>query len=608
MKEKILKITKTKYFIYISLSVIIFLQLANITNIIVNKKNAFHSDEIFSYGLANSFYEPYLDTDSIRDRIGDGHQENIGHWISGDVIRKYVTVQKGEQFRYDSVWYNQSKDRHPPLYYSVIHTISSFFPDTFSYIFGFAVNFVCFAVTQIFLYKLSRNILKSKYLAMTVCIFWGFSTAAIDLTIFIRMYCMLAMWTVIFLYLHSKLLVSDNPFFRQLVVIFIVTVCGALTQYLFLFMAFVTAVCFCTRYIFKKDLKSFFAYGFSVSGGVISAMLIYPSYLPNMLSETHHDKTKFWEQMNLCLRYLTDPLLPISKSDLIFWIPTFSSIIIALILFSIPVLYLFRDRKFVIKLLAELKNIPSGLKTFKAKDALINIVGRVKNINFMSWVMLAIISVIIAVTSYSIKFSSMFYINRYLFIIYPVTALFISCLIYFLFSWSRYKKHIASFILMLAVIARFNSWGLQYTFSDDTNVNDIIALTNDAECIFTSAEYTEMWMINYLPAVMYDSDNIFVTYIGGQQECKEQLERIDTDNPIYLFIEIPDIIEIDGNKLYAVDRYDKEKDILETYTVSENEYKTKYVDFYKELSITRDFEYIGKYFIFTREYKVYKLA
>ena len=165
MKEKILKIIGKKYFIHIALSLIILLQLVNITNIIVNKKIAFHSDEIFSYGLANSFYEPYLETDSVRDRIGEGHLNNIGHWISSDIIRKYVTVQKGEQFRYDSVWYNQSKDRHPPFYYSVIHTISSFFPDVFSYVFGFAVNFVCFVITQIFLYRLSRNILKSKLLS-----------------------------------------------------------------------------------------------------------------------------------------------------------------------------------------------------------------------------------------------------------------------------------------------------------------------------------------------------------------------------------------------------------------------------------------------------------
>ena len=608
MKEKILKIIGKKYFIHIALSLIILLQLVNITNIIVNKKIAFHSDEIFSYGLANSFYEPYLETDSVRDRIGEGHLDNIGHWISSDVIREYVTVQKGEQFRYDSVWYNQSKDRHPPFYYSVIHTISSFFPDVFSYVFGFAVNFVCFVITQIFLYRLSRNILKSKYLALTVCFFWGFTTAAIDLTIFIRMYCMLAMWAVIFLYLHSKLVIDNEPSVRQFIAIGVVTVFGALTQYLFLFMAFVTAVCFCIRYICRKNWKKFFIYGFSMLGGAGLTMLIFPSYLPNMLSETQHDKTNFFEQFGMCIRYITDPIFPISRSDLIFWIPTFGSIIITLIVFSIPVLYLFRDKAFVINLLKKLRDIPQDIKKIRFKESIIKIFLRIKNINFISWVMTVIILVIISVTSYSVKFSSMLYINRYLFIIYPVTALLISCFIYFLFSWSRYKKYITAFILLLAVIARFNSWGIQYTFSDYTDVDDILSLTNDAECIFTSAEYNEMWMMNYLPAVMYDSDNIFVTYTGGQRDDKEQLESIDTDKPIYLFIQKPNINYIDKNISYLIDRYDRQNDILYTYEVTEDEYKSEYIDFYRKLSITKEFGYIGKYVIFSREYSVYKLA
>ena len=117
-----------------------------------------------------------------------------------------------------------------------------------------------------------------------------------------------------------------------------------------------------------------------------------------------------------------------------------------------------------------------------------------------------------------------------------------------------------------------------------------------------------MWMMNYLPAVMYDSDNIFVTYTGGQRDDKEQLESIDTDKPIYLFIQKPNINYIDKNISYLIDRYDRQNDILYTYEVSQDEYKTEYVDFYNDLSITKQFEYIGKYVIFSREYSVYKLA
>ena len=611
MKDKILKIVHKKYFMYILLALIIFLQLANITRIIVNEKKSCHSDEIFSYGLANSFYEPYLETDGIRTEIGAGHEYNLSNWISGDVIREYVTVQKGEQFRYDSVWYNQSMDRHPPLYYAVMHTICSFFPDTFSFVFGYAINFVCFAVTQIFLYKLSKNILKSGYLALIVCIFWGFSAAAADITMFIRMYCMLSMWTVMFFYLHSELLAkNEKPLWKQLVSIIIVTVCGALTQYLFLFVAFVTAVMFCIRYLCKRQFKIFWAYGFSLLGSAAAAELIYPAYLPNMFAETSHVKTQFLKQFNLCIRYLLDALCPITKPSLIFWIPTLLSIAFALVIMSVPVLYLFRDRDFVKNILIKIKDFPEKLKTFNLKKTRLNILGRVKKINFISWVIIVNVVVVMALTAYSIVFDEMFYIDRYLFIIYPVTALFISLTIYFVFSWSKYKKQILAFILILMTLIRFSIFVTHYTFNDNERIENIKEITKNSECIFVAEWYREIWMMNCLPADLFDVDRLFVTCISHQEKDRSRLESIETDKPIYLLFNTQghQYFDDEGKEYYRIEIYDDEKDKFFADDISIEDFEKKYTDFYKNLSITKKWEYIGEHYIFYRRYLVYRLA
>ena len=613
MKDKILKITGKKYFMPALLALLIILQLANITKIIVNEKKSCHSDEIFSYGLANSFYEPYLDTDKVRSTVGEKHEHNLNNWISGDVIRNYVTVQKGEQFRYDSVWYNQSMDRHPPLYYAVLHTICSCFPGTFSLVFGYAVNFACFIVIQIFLYKLSRNILKSKYLALIVCIFWGFSSAATDLTIFIRMYCMLSMWVVVFLYLHSKLIVTnDKPLLKQLIAIIIVTICGALTQYLFLFVAFITAMMFCIRYLCKKKFKIFFAYGFSLLGSVAAAAVIYPAYIPNMLSETTHTQTPFLKQFRLCIRYLLDALFPVTESGLIFWIPTLISIAVALIIISLPVLYLFRDKNFVKKLLKKIKSFPSEIKNINFRNILPSAWGRIKNINFISWVILAGIVVIMAVTSYTVVFMTMLYVDRYLFIIYPIAALLIALTVYFVFSWAKYKKQIFAVIMIFMTLIRFSMFVTHYTFQNGEYIENIRDMTKNTECIFTASEYSEMWMMDYLPADIYDADKVFVTYIGGQEDYKKQLESLATDKPIYLLLNIPAYSYFDDDNpleaFYYIDHYDTKTKKATHTKIYEKDFDDKVVSFYKNLSITKNFEYIGRHDMFGRTYKVYRLA
>ena len=608
MKDKIKAVLKLKYTVSFLLALIILLQLLNITNVIINRKKSYHLDEILSYGLSNNFYQAYI------ERLNAWYEPdvivNMNQWISGDALREYVTVQKGEQFRYDSVWYNQSVERHPPLFYAVLHTICSFFPDTFSPVFGYIINFACFIATQIFLYKLSRNILKSKYLALTVCTFWGFSTGAIDLTIFIRMYCMLAMWTVIFLYLHSKLIITDTkPLLKQLIPVMAVTLCGALTQYLFLFVAFITAVCFCIRYICKKQFKTFFAYGFSMLGAVISAMLIFPAYLPNMLTETGNSSKNFWDQYDLCIRYILNDIFPFTKSTMIFWFPVLSSILITLLIMSLPVLWLLRDKQFVIDFFAYLKNSLISLKNISIKKISKNTFTRIKKINFITLVIFLCIASVIAVTAHSISFFGMTYTNRYLFIIYPAAALLITCIIHFLFFWSRRCKNITAFILILVTIIRLPAASLSYLFDYQKDIDDLGKLTADSECIFVACDFGDTWMVNYLPSQIYDVENIFLTYLGEQSEHKKDIESIKTDHPVYLIFQIPQKSYGENGYQYFIEKYDYQlQDTVIADTVNEEEFNKKYLDFYKELSITKSFEYIGTNTIFARQYAIYRLA
>ena len=82
-----------------------------------NQKAGFFVDEIWSYGLANSNYHPFL--------YSDGALEH--GWVNGEYFKNYVVADETHRFDYGSVFYNQKMDVHPPLFYIVLHTICSFF-------------------------------------------------------------------------------------------------------------------------------------------------------------------------------------------------------------------------------------------------------------------------------------------------------------------------------------------------------------------------------------------------------------------------------------------------------------------------------------------------
>lgn len=66
------------------------------------QKKGYFIDEIYSWGLSNGYYKPFVTSYDV-----------FGRWVEGGELLKYMTVQPGEGFSAGSVWYNQGQDVHP---------------------------------------------------------------------------------------------------------------------------------------------------------------------------------------------------------------------------------------------------------------------------------------------------------------------------------------------------------------------------------------------------------------------------------------------------------------------------------------------------------------
>ena len=158
-------------------------------------------------------------------------------------------------------------------------------------------------------------------------------------------------------------------------------------------------------------------------------------------------------------------------------------------------------------------------------------------------------------------------------------------------------------------IIRLPAASLSYLFDYQKDIDDLGKLTADSECIFVACDFGDTWMVNYLPSQIYDVENIFLTYLGEQSEHKKDIESIKTDHPVYLIFQIPQKSYGENGYQYFIEKYDYQlQDTVIADTVNEEEFNKKYLDFYKELSITKSFEYIGTNTIFARQYAIYRLA
>lgn len=235
------------------------------------RKKTIHFDELFSYGSANTPYK-------FDAMVGDREWKN-----SKDMFNDYLSVSLEDRFNYQMVWENQSKDVHPPLYYAVIHTVSSLMPGTFTIWVAVGINLFFLVLTLPAIYLLGKKLFANDKLALAICFCFITSGLTISVVMFLRMYVMLLCITTWLTYFHIRWLNSKKR--RWLLAIFISTLLGALTHYYFLVFLFFIAIGSCFILFIDKNYKDIVIYCVSMGIAGVLFVLIYPSALRHIFHD-----------------------------------------------------------------------------------------------------------------------------------------------------------------------------------------------------------------------------------------------------------------------------------------------------------------------------------
>lgn len=231
-------------------------------------KLGYHVDEYYSYGLANSYYKPFPD--------------DYNQWLSPDYYADYLTTSEEDRFSYGSVYYKQTQDVHPPFYYMVLHTVSSFFPGSFSKWLGLGLNLVVYALILLVLYFFLRELLANRWLALAFATFYGLSLGGLSSFVYIRMYLLLALIQVVFAYVAYKYL--KTPSRKFLLAAMATTLLGGLTQYYYyIFAGILTAVLFVLLCL-QKEVKAASRFALGQALSVLACIAIFPSTINHLLN------------------------------------------------------------------------------------------------------------------------------------------------------------------------------------------------------------------------------------------------------------------------------------------------------------------------------------
>ena len=203
------------------------------------RKIDYHVDEVWNFGLANHVGGTVPNIEYGKTYTGMGF------------FADFMEVNDGERFDYINVWKNQADDVHPPLYYVILHTVCSLFPNTYSMWFGIAVNLFWMVFIVIILYKLTLDISGNKFLSLGFVLAYGTTMAFQDTLLFLRMYTQFTFFAVATAYLIKCY--WDKKLDRRFFILYsVLVILGLFTHYYYLIFIFAVSVAFGIHLIIDK--------------------------------------------------------------------------------------------------------------------------------------------------------------------------------------------------------------------------------------------------------------------------------------------------------------------------------------------------------------------
>lgn len=251
----------------IILLLIIILAIQSIIYIYAgSKKEGFHIDEYLTYQLSNGVF-------GLSDPIENGKIYNT------NPFKKCFVVDNETRFNYKGVWENQKRDVHPPFYYTLVHTVSSFMPGVFTKWIGIGINIFLAIFVTLLIYFIAKELSKLSILSLVVAATFAVLPGTVNSILFIRMYVFLSIWVLSISFLHLKYYNKeriDNKFY---VLLTLIAICGTMTQYYFLIFLFFICLFFGIHLILKKNWKDVLKYITSLAIAGIISIITFPSMI-----------------------------------------------------------------------------------------------------------------------------------------------------------------------------------------------------------------------------------------------------------------------------------------------------------------------------------------
>lgn len=497
---------------------ILSLQLIFLSVIFVKEKKGCYSDDTYSFTTAASSV-------ALSPIEGDTHMPIFGQWLDGSLLKNSVMLTPEEVWDYGISNRILRYDAHPPLYFYLVHFFCSFFINRVSLIPGLLANAVSFIILQLFLYRLSLLLSRSRIIALSSMIFFGFSTASINFVTFIRMYILMTAFLLGYTYYSLKMLFQLKkgcPAKKSLIGASVFLFLSAMSQYQSLLFAFILTLLICIGLFLKKRCLDAFVYGLSMCDSVILLPIAFPDFwnqLGYQSALSGAASFPFRMELRYGIHLLLNEIFGISISlkRTLFWFWVGWGCVFLVILWLI-ITFLFRNEAWPKKIMAVLYGRLKDLfrKALSFDGSLLLILSLTTLLTLL-------------ISCWKLKIYIFFpYSDRYLFYLYPYVAMLSILLVYRIF---RFKPFLAPFALGIMICSSLIFGNKCFLFNEIQNGTPLSQLAKDADLFLLG----DPPFVANVTMDITDCHSFFYIPREDLEDYKDLLFQLpDTGRPLYL--------------------------------------------------------------------------
>lgn len=556
-------------------------------------KKTYHCDEVWSFGIANSSVSGAVYKDE------NGKMMHMGQWFGGDVFHEYLTVQQEERFDFGIAYENAKNDYHPPLTFFLIHLIGSFFPDVFSFWFFIPFNILAMVLCDIYLYRMMKLYHIPESVCLAACVLNAFCVGGIDMAVYLRMYTLLMAFCMMLVYCGLVCLKQESLDKKLLIKISIINILGGLTCYEYFVFAFLTAFILCSIFLLKKRFGLMFRYGFTMLGGVVIALVLFPDAIKDMIGNIGGGGFSGWTNYPYLLQLKM--LIAMSLGEVIgfspnpyepffSWVPMLLLTLFYGIVICLPLFFFLRKEKKIkdfFHRMRECANKKWSIFLQQLKEvAPILVLSIVIYLGFLM-LMNGTISV------YWMKNQS----TRYLFAVYPIIVVFISVVVYSvlkgIFCNKKWIELICVLVIFMCGIASYNVSMPNFLLNPSSTGRSISNFKNSQIILLCKSDELQR-VVNLID----ESNLILAINYDTLESYENELLKLDSEKKAYILIPgtvysgtvLTDTMtendeEIDYNQLHGLSKESEEENV--------EKIEQTLTDYFSKLSIADSIEEVG---------------